>query len=71
MSVNQEGRRDDLKAKLEKYKRERDELDVIRQKINSKSQERSRPANAENSTFINSGSRQFDKENTSKFDFTT
>ena len=59
-------RTNDLKAKLERYKRERDELDKIRTKISSKSQERSSGHfGAENSTaMLQTGTHPMDKENT-------
>lgn len=40
-SAEPDNRIEDIKSKLERYKRERDELDKIRNKYHSKSQERS------------------------------
>ena len=75
MTINQapaqqtDARTNDLKAKLERYKRERDELDKIRTKISSKSQERSGTNfKGDNSTsFLQTGMHPMDKENGSTF----
>lgn len=63
-----DSRCEDLKVKLERYKREREELDKIRTKIQSKSQERSSKLDTSQYS-INTGSRQpehvVNKENNS------